>query len=303
MVIHTMKNKLLIAFPLVIVIALIVFVITKGISQKQVGQSHNANKINVVSSINVYGDIAKSIGGKDVIVTNIINKQDVDPHDFEPTAKTMNSFKNADLIIVNGADYDTWAEKMAKNTKAKIVNVADLLDYKTGNNEHFWFDPQLNKTLAKQLFNDFAKIKGKDKDYFKDQLTKYLNESQKFEELVKKAKEKLSGTDVVTTEPVYDLTLKTLNMNVLDSKFAYAIEEGDDPTPSDINEFSQAIQEKRAKAVIYNSQSETKLVTKMLKLAKEYHIPIIEVTETKPDNLSYLQWQEKLLHNLIETIK
>ncbi|MCT7814371.1 MAG: ABC transporter substrate-binding protein, partial [Lactobacillus iners] len=47
-------------------------------------ENKSNSKISIVSSTNVYADIAKNIVGKYGISSAIIKSSSVDPHDFEP---------------------------------------------------------------------------------------------------------------------------------------------------------------------------------------------------------------------------
>ena len=93
------------------------------------GQSANGSDedaINVVASVNQWGTVAKALGGGNVNVTSIINSTNVEAHDYEPTTADIAKLQKAQVIVVNGADYDSWAVKAAKSTKANIVNAAEV---------------------------------------------------------------------------------------------------------------------------------------------------------------------------------
>ena len=69
-------------------------------------------KIGVVAAENFYGDIAKQIGGDRVEVVSIMNNPDQDPHLFETTPGVVRQIADAQIVIVNGADYDPWMDKL-----------------------------------------------------------------------------------------------------------------------------------------------------------------------------------------------
>ena len=69
-------------------------------------------KIAVVAAENFYGDIARQIGGAQVDVVSIMNNPDQDPHLFETTPGVVRQIANAQVVIVNGANYDPWMEKL-----------------------------------------------------------------------------------------------------------------------------------------------------------------------------------------------
>ena len=80
--------------------------------------------INVVASLNQWGSLAAELGGDDVEVTSIVNSTNVDAHDFEPKTSDVAKLSKAQIIVANGAGYDSWATKsMTKTTN--IVSITD----------------------------------------------------------------------------------------------------------------------------------------------------------------------------------
>ena len=67
-----------------------------------------AGRIAVVAAENFYGDIAAQIGGSQVAVISILNNPTQDPHLFETTPSVVRQIAGAQIVILNGANYDTW---------------------------------------------------------------------------------------------------------------------------------------------------------------------------------------------------
>jgi hypothetical protein len=65
-----------------------------------------AGPIKIVAAENVYGDIAKQIGGPNVTVTSILSNPDQDPHLFEVSPSVARDVSAAGILIYNGIDYD-----------------------------------------------------------------------------------------------------------------------------------------------------------------------------------------------------
>lgn len=76
-------------FSLFIVMGTLFFVLT-GCSKKD---NSSSNKISIVTSTNVYADIAQNVLGKYGKATAIITSSSTDPHDFEPTTADAKKFK------------------------------------------------------------------------------------------------------------------------------------------------------------------------------------------------------------------
>ena len=69
-----------------------------------------AETITIVAAENVYGDIAKQIGGENVAVTSILSNPNQDPHLFEVSPSVAGDVAAARLIISNGIGYDAWMQ-------------------------------------------------------------------------------------------------------------------------------------------------------------------------------------------------
>ncbi|MFY9755968.1 MAG: zinc ABC transporter substrate-binding protein, partial [Pseudolabrys sp.] len=71
-----------------------------------------ADRIAVVAAENFYGDIARQIGGERVAVVSIMNNPEQDPHLFETTPAVVRQLAGARIVILNGANYDPWMDKL-----------------------------------------------------------------------------------------------------------------------------------------------------------------------------------------------
>src|ERR1041385_3351739 len=82
------------------------------LSAAQAPATRAAETIGIVAAENFYGDIAKQIGGDRVSVASILTNPDQDPHLFETTPGVVRQVADAQIVILNGAGYDGWMEKL-----------------------------------------------------------------------------------------------------------------------------------------------------------------------------------------------
>ena len=85
-------------------------------------------QIRVVASFSILGDIAEQIGGTAVHVTPIVGP-DQDAHIYSPSVADARAFAAADLVILNGLGFETWADRLiaGSGTRAPILTVANDL--------------------------------------------------------------------------------------------------------------------------------------------------------------------------------
>ena len=101
----------------------------------------STGKLQIVASTNVWGDIAKQVGGDLVEVTSIIDSPNKDPHSYEATARDQLAVKKADLVIANGGGYDDFIETLsaaAGNKPIFRVN-SSVTVVSWQENEHLWY--------------------------------------------------------------------------------------------------------------------------------------------------------------------
>lgn len=72
-----------------------------------------ADKLPVMASFSILGDLVKVVGGDRVSVTTLAGP-DQDGHAFEPTPLDAKNLLQTRLLVVNGLGFDPWAQKLAK---------------------------------------------------------------------------------------------------------------------------------------------------------------------------------------------
>lgn len=86
------------------------------------------DKLNVVTSTNVYADIAQTVGGDAVDVTPIIDDPSKDPHSYEATTEDQLKLSKADVVVQNGGGYDAFMTTLleASDSKPEVVDAVSI---------------------------------------------------------------------------------------------------------------------------------------------------------------------------------
>ncbi len=281
-----MFKRLLTAFSVMLLAILAVACSTSA-------KSGSNQKIQVVATVDFYGEVAKAVGGDQVSVQSIIDNPAIDPHDYEPTTKVGKQVATANLIVASGIGYDGWMDKLVKSeSKSKqYLRVADdLMGKHEGDNEHIWYDPRTMPKLANALADKFAKQDPSKKAIFKANAKKYIASLNNLNALIQKLKQNVHDQKVDVSEPVFGYTLDYLGYKVNNTHFAQATEEGTDYSAKDINGVQDDIKEKKIAFFVNNSQASSKIVDGLVKLAKQHDVPVLNVSETLPKGKNYRTW-------------
>ena len=275
--------------------------ITVGCSNKQ-NSTSQSNKISIVTTTNVYSDIAKNIVGKYGTATAIIDKSSVDPHDFDPTTADAKKVGQANIIVANGLGYDSWMNKLAKSVDKKPVLVGeDLMGLKSGDNPHIWYNLDMPTKYVEYLVKRLSKLDKKHAAYFKENGEKYLAKIDKIKQLAQANKG--DQKPVFVSEPVFDYALQEAGYKIGDKEFEEAIENGTDPSPKTINEMNNSIKQKKIAFFVNNTQASSSTVKSFVKLAKKNNVPVLNVRETIPNNTTYLAWMKENYQKLADIQK
>ncbi|CAB4652107.1 MAG: hypothetical protein F2629_02825 [Actinobacteria bacterium] len=110
----------------------------------------------VVVTYSVLGNIVEQLVGDAATVTTLI-PDGQDPHEFEPSAKDIESLNNANIVVSNGLDFEEGLEETLNNVKTAGVNVFMAGDHITvrelseDEHDHGAFDPHLWLSPAAML--------------------------------------------------------------------------------------------------------------------------------------------------------
>ena len=75
--------------------------------------AYAAEPLKVVASFSILGDIVREVGGKDVSVTTLVGP-DGDAHEYEPTPADARKLAGAQLLVVNGLDFEAWLPRLER---------------------------------------------------------------------------------------------------------------------------------------------------------------------------------------------
>jgi len=266
--------------------------------------------ITIVASTNVWGDIAKSIGGDRVQVVSIIENFAQDPHSYEASARDQLAVNDADLIVANGGGYDFFIEDLAKASGNKEIIFAYLPeelikeddghnhDHSDGN-EHVWYDFHVAEDFASRLAAALAALDADYSSEYSDNLIDFQGEIEILEDRSAAVSGKYSGASFVASEPVANYLLLELGLKDLTPKsFSQAIEEELDVSPKDLLAIQNLLKTKKVDVFVVNPQTGSVQIDGLVSLAKQNGIAIVELSELLPSGSRYFDWMDLNIANL-----
>ncbi len=266
-----------------------------------------SSPISIVAAENFYGDVATQIGGDRVRVVSILKDPNVDPHEYESSVDDAKAIGSAQIVIKNGLGYDAFVDKLLSASPRPnriVIEVSQLTGHTDGDNPHLWYDPSTMPKVAQKIAQTLSEIDPSDSAYFAGRLQRFDASEKAVDDQVAAMKTKYRGTKVLPTEPVFDYMAEAIGLDIIDKEgdFQRAVEEGNDPPASAVATFRQEITSHTIKVLIYNRQTITPITTQMQNLAKQNQVPIVAVSETEPDGITYQQWMLDQLKTLQQAL-
>ncbi|HLZ81246.1 MAG TPA: zinc ABC transporter substrate-binding protein [Ktedonobacteraceae bacterium] len=294
--------------PLLLIISIVTLLLLSACGGNLSGNGTTSNTpssstaINVVAAENFYGDLVKQLGGSHVAVTSILSNPNVDPHQYESNVQTAIAVSKAQLIIENGAAYDTWMDKLlsaSPNSDRIVLVSADIADHKLPENPHVWYGIDNMSTIAQAITGALVKLDAADTPTFDKNLATFKQSLVPLEQKISDIKKKYKGIPVALTETIYLYQTMSEGLNVLTPfEFQKAIAEGTDPPANTVVETNTQVSRKEVKILIYNMQTVTPITTNLQNEAKNLNIPVVPVSETMPPGKTYQTWMMDQLNTL-----
>ena len=252
-----------------------------------------ADPVRVVAAENVYGDLAKQIGGADVDVASILSNPDQDPHEFEASPKTARELARAAVVIANGAGYDPWVETLlagVPSASRRVIRVAFIVGRRPGDNPHLWCDPTIMKAAAGALETHLSDVDlAHAADYAKGAERFYLS-LRPLEARIDGMRARFAHTPVTASEPVFGLMADLIGLDVRNQRFALSVMNNSEPSVADVARFEDDLQGHKVKAMLYNAQADEPAVRRLIEVARKSGVPIVAVSETEPPGETYQAW-------------
>jgi zinc/manganese transport system substrate-binding protein len=251
------------------------------------------SRIAVVAAENFYGDIARQIGGDRVSVISIVNNPDQDPHLFETTPGIARQIAAAQIVVLNGANYDSWMDKLlvaAPRNNRTVITAAGLAGYKPGDNPHLWYDPATMPAVATAIADALARADDAHAADYGARLQATLASLDQVAKRVEQLKAKHGGAPVTATEPVFGPMVQALGLIMRNERFQLAMMNDTEPSARDVAAFESDLKGRKVRLLIYNSQVSEKLTERLRDIARRARIPVIGVTETMPANVGFQDW-------------
>jgi ABC-type Zn uptake system ZnuABC Zn-binding protein ZnuA len=111
-----------------------------------------AGPLRIVATTTTLASIARGAAGAEADVRSLV-PVGTSPEDFQPSPDVIAALHDADVLVENGADLESWLSatiRNAGNPHLRIVVCADGLPVRAGN-PHLWMDPEYARAYVAKI--------------------------------------------------------------------------------------------------------------------------------------------------------
>jgi zinc/manganese transport system substrate-binding protein len=147
-----------------------------------IGTAHAADKLDVVASFSILGDVVSQVGGDRVHVSTLVGP-DADAHVFQPSPNDAKAVAHANLIVVNGLGFEGWIDRLIRNAnyKGRIVVASQGVtarhlpgDDKDKTDPHAWQDPTNVAIYVRNIADGLSRLDPAGASIYQSNATHYL---------------------------------------------------------------------------------------------------------------------------------
>ena len=291
------------------------------------GGGEDSDKVRVVTSTNVYSDLAGQVGGDKVDATPVIGSSAQDPHSYEATPQDRLAVEKADLLVRNGGGYDQFMTDLARDGQHVVDAVAvsglqpDQEKDGSGHghaehehaghageghnhgefNEHVWYDLESMTNVVDQIAQQLGEVDRDNAQYYTDNAQRVNNELESLDTRVEDLK---ASGGYLATEPVPGYLLEDAGLHDdTPSEFTEAIDAETDAPPAVFNKTLGLVQDQHVKLLAFNKQTTTGQTDRLRSTAQKAGTPVVEFSETVPEGHNYQQWMAENVDHVAEAVK
>lgn len=171
----------------------------KSQTDKQSG-TNSSGKLVVVSSFFPLDEFVRKIAGE-LVQSSVLIPVGVEPHDFEPTIKQIQSLNSADVLVYNDLGLENWIHKtnvINKINASKGLNATYSDGRKITPDPHVWLDPLLAKKQVENIRDGLMMIDPDHKDTYFENAKSFLNELDRLDKTIRSELESCKKRDFIS---------------------------------------------------------------------------------------------------------
>lgn len=275
-------------------------------------------KLTVYTSMYPMNFLVSEIGGDMVSLKSVV-PQGTDPHDYEPSMKTIADIEKADLFIYNGAGLEPWAEKVSlelgDGKAMEASSYVELIDMDESHEEeeddyedehghgskdpHIWLSIRNMDKIANEVREKLSALDPENSEKYREN---YESLSAKFSELDKRYMDELknrTSNTILVSHSAFGYLARDYEIEQLS---VAGVSPSSEPSPRTLSRLIDASKEKNLKYIYFETLASPKSAEMISKEAELEPSVLNTVEGLTEENLArgdnYITLMEENLENI-----
>lgn len=276
-----MRKTTTITFSLILMIGLFFFAgcTSSGSTEK------DSEKIKIVTTFYPMYDFTKNIVGDEAEVSILI-PAGTETHDYEPSAKDMAKISDADFLVYNSKELETWVpdalDSIGGTNKLTVIEASSKIalmestshdhedDHEHDEEEehnheldpHVWLNPVLAKTEVETIRDQLVEKYPEKKAVFEENAASYLEKLSNLDRSYQEAFKEAEKRTFVTQHAAFSYLAKQYNLT---QTSIAGLSPDQEPTPSRLAELKKYVKENDISVIYFEASASSKVAETLAK--------------------------------------
>ena len=236
--------------------------------------AHALEKLPVVASFSILGDIVQVVGGERVSVQTLVGP-DEDAHVFEPRPADAKTVLRSKLVVTNGLSFEPWAEKLMRSAGYQGVSVVAAKGVRTrqtaqhghghgGADPHAWQNPQNVVLYARNIAAGLSQLDPAGASSYQANAEAYVKELQALDTWAKAQFDAIpvAKRKAITSHDAFAYLAAHYGLTFLAPR---GVNTDTEPSAKQVAQLIQQIKREKIRAVFVENMSNPTLVAQLSK--------------------------------------
>ena len=285
------------------------FLLTFFVATSQLVVLQAAERPRVVTSFFPILCWASNVAGTNAEVENLLPPR-AEPHEYAFTPSDARKLSQADLILVNGLNLESWLPKFlpsAPQVKDRLVNVSAGLrkeliagehhhgpeehDHSTHANPHIWLNPHLAMHAVSNILQALQRIDPAHAADYASNARTYINRLNKLDEDIRQKLSSVTNRAIVTYHDAFPYFARRYGLEI-----AGVVEQVPEvnPSPKYLSRLRATMRTRNINVIFVAPGGRTRIAQR---IAEDLQVKLVELDTLETGTLSPSAYEERMIAN------
>ncbi|MGV8085166.1 MAG: metal ABC transporter substrate-binding protein [Candidatus Bilamarchaeum sp.] len=278
------------------------FILLFGCTQSSKTVESNG-KLKVVASFYPMYDIAKNVGGESVDVSTIV-PAGVEPHEYEPTSRQIESINQSDVVVILGSGMGGFENTMVQ--AREVVNASKGLQLLTMVDDesesglivtdpHVWLSAKNMIRMSENVRDALIAKDPKNENVYRANADSYIAKLNRIDLSYKNQLSNCSKSVILVNHNAFSYMAQEYHFRTI---YISGISPESEPSPRDLENLVQEARNNSIKYIFYEELSDPRAAEAIASEVNATALELNPIEGTKNENENYISIMERNLINL-----